>query len=73
MHAGHTSVGRVLDPAARLLALATACLLPAAIALYTGSERVAIVAGVLAITAYYIVVLRSEVATRFRRASGAPP
>jgi lipopolysaccharide exporter len=64
MRAGHSSIGRVLASAARLLALATVCLLPAAIALHTGSERVAIVAGVLAIAAYYVVVLRSTVASR---------
>jgi O-antigen/teichoic acid export membrane protein len=64
MLAGHSSIGRLLDPAARLVALATVCLLPAAIALHTGSERVAIIAGLLAIGAYYAVVLHSAVASR---------
>jgi lipopolysaccharide exporter len=77
MVAGHSSIGRLLDPAARLLVLATACLLPAAIALHAGSERVAMAAGVLAIAAYYVVVLRSALASRIlhmqvdSRASGA--
>ncbi len=73
MVAGHSSISRVLDPAARLLALATACLLPAAIALQTGSERVAIVAGVLAIGVYYIVVLRSAAASRILHLGVAAP
>ena len=64
MHAGHSSIGRVLGPAARLLGLAAACLLPCAIALQTGSKRVAIVAGVLGIAGYYLVVLRSTAASR---------
>jgi O-antigen/teichoic acid export membrane protein len=77
MRAGHSSIGRVLGSAARFLALAIACLLPATIALHTGRERVAIVAGVLAVAAYYIVILRSAVTLGFRqvngRASGARP
>jgi lipopolysaccharide exporter len=73
MHAGHSSVGRLLDPAARLLALATVCLLPAAIALHSGSERVAVAAGVLAIAAYYVVVLRSTLASRILHLRFAPP
>jgi lipopolysaccharide exporter len=64
MHAGHSSIGRVLGPAVRLLVLGTACLVPCAIALHTGSKRVAIVAGVLGIAAYYLVVLRSTAASR---------
>jgi hypothetical protein len=40
------------------------CLLPAAAALYTRNERLAIVAGALAIAAYYVVVLRSDAASR---------
>jgi hypothetical protein len=39
-------------------------LLPAAAALYAGHERLAIAAGALAIAAYYVVVLRSEAASR---------
>jgi hypothetical protein len=40
------------------------CLLPAAAALYARNERLAIVAGALAIAAYYVVVLRSAAASR---------
>jgi hypothetical protein len=64
MHAGHSSIGHLLDPAARLVALAAACFLPAAAALFTGSPRLAIVAGALAIAAYYLIVLRSAAAAR---------
>ena len=64
MLAGHSSIIRVLNPAARLLLLASACFLPAATALYIGRERVAIIAGALAIAGYYLVVLRSTAASR---------
>jgi O-antigen/teichoic acid export membrane protein len=79
MAAGHSSVSRLLDPAARLLVLAAACLLPAGLALYAGSERLAIVAGVVAVAAYYTVVARSASAPRFLHvgadsgAAGASP
>jgi hypothetical protein len=79
MRAGHSSIGRLLGPAARLVALATACLFPAAIALRAHSEWLAIVAGALAIAAYYVVVLRSAAASRLLglpgdvRVSGASP
>jgi O-antigen/teichoic acid export membrane protein len=79
MHAGHSSIGRLVDPAARLVALASVCLLPAAAALYSRNERLAIVAGALAIAAYYVVVLRSAAASRLlhlgtaARASSASP
>lgn len=77
MFAGYSSIGRLLEPAARLLALATACLLPAAIALHRGSPRTAIAAGVIAVAGYYIVVLRSAGTWGFRpvdaRGPGAPP
>jgi lipopolysaccharide exporter len=73
MRAGHSSISRVLASAARLLGLATMCLLPAIVALHSGSERVAIVAGVLAIAAYYIVVLRSAVASRIFHLGGDVP
>jgi O-antigen/teichoic acid export membrane protein len=79
MRAGHSSIGRLLEPATRLVALAAACLLPAAVALRAGHERLAILAGALAIAAYYIVVLRSDTASRILHphleapASGAPP
>jgi lipopolysaccharide exporter len=77
MLAGHSSIGRLLDPATRLLVLATACLLPAGIALRAGSIWLALGAGLLAIAAYYAVVLRTALASRFLhlhldvRASGA--
>ena len=70
--AGHSSVGRLLDPAARLLALAAACLLPVALALYAGSERVALVAGVLAAVAYYAILARSAAGPRFLHLSADP-
>jgi O-antigen/teichoic acid export membrane protein len=79
MRAGHSSIGRLVDPAARLVALMTVCLLPAAAALYAGRERLAIVAGALAIAAYCVVVFRSDAASRIlhlrvdARASGAAP
>jgi O-antigen/teichoic acid export membrane protein len=64
MRAAHSSIGRLVDPAVRLVVLAGACLLPAAAALYTRNGRLAIVAGALAIAAYYVVVLRSAAASR---------
>lgn len=64
MVAGHSSLGRLLDPAARLLVLATACLLPAAIALHSGSERLALLAGALGLAVYYSIVMRSALASR---------
>jgi lipopolysaccharide exporter len=79
LHAGHSSMVRLLRPAARLIALAVAGLLPVALALRAGTERLAIVAGALAIVAYYVVVLRSASASRILglppnpRGSGASP
>jgi lipopolysaccharide exporter len=79
MRAGHSSIGRLLGPAARLTALAAVCLIPAAIALRARSERLAIVAGVLAIIAYYVLVLRVGSASRIlglaadARVPGASP
>jgi lipopolysaccharide exporter len=64
MHAGHSSIGRLLGTATRLTALIAACYLPAAIALHAGHERLAALAGLLAIAAYYTVVLRSPMAAR---------
>lgn len=72
LHAGHSSIVRLLDPAARLLALAAVCLLPAAAALYGGSGRLAIVAAGLALPAYYVVVLRSATAARLFRPGPGP-
>jgi hypothetical protein len=79
MRAGYSSIVRLLGPAARLIALAAVCLLPAAIALRAHSERVALVAGILAMIAYYGVVLRSASAAQVlglraeARVSGASP
>ena len=71
MHAGHSSIGRLLGPAARLTALVVVCLLPAALALRAGREAVAALAGLLAIAAYYTVVLRSTLAAGILRPRGA--
>ena len=77
--AGHSSIGRLLDPVVRLLVLATGCLFPAALALHLGHDRLAIVAGLLALAAYYAVVARSAIGSRILhlrvdpRASGAAP
>jgi lipopolysaccharide exporter len=62
--AGHSSAGRLLGPAVRLVAVAAACLLPAALLLRAGSERVALAAGALAILAYYTIVARSALSPR---------
>lgn len=67
MQAAHGSIGRLVDPAARLLALTAACFLPAVVALYAGRDRFAMVAGIMAIAAYYAVVLRSAAASRILR------
>jgi O-antigen/teichoic acid export membrane protein len=72
MHAGHSSIVHLLDPVARLVALAAALLLPAAAALYVGSARLAILAGALAIAGYYVVVLRSAAAARLLHLGAAP-
>jgi hypothetical protein len=64
LHAGHSSILHLALPAGRLLALATALLLPAAAALYTGHQRLGILACALAIAGYYAVVLRTEAASR---------
>jgi O-antigen/teichoic acid export membrane protein len=58
LHAGHTTVIRLLGPAARLLALAAACLLPAALALRLHRPLVALLLAIPAIAAYYLLVLR---------------
>jgi lipopolysaccharide exporter len=73
MRAGHSSIGRLLDPAARLVALAAGCLLlPVALALRTGTDRLAIVAGLLAIAVYYVVVVRSAAAARILHLRAEP-
>ena len=58
LRAGHSSVTRLLGPAARLLALAAACMLPAALALRIDRPLVALLAGLPAIALYYLLVLR---------------
>ena len=71
MHAGHSSIGRVLNPAARLVVLAMGSLLPAALALHAGRERLALAAGAVAVVAYYLLVLRSTTASRILLGSDA--
>jgi lipopolysaccharide exporter len=73
LQAGHSSIGRLLEPAARLTALAAVCLLPAAAAEYAGNERLAIGVGVLAIITYYAIVLRSATASRLFGLHADPP
>jgi O-antigen/teichoic acid export membrane protein len=64
LHAGHSSILHLALPARRLVALSTARPLPAAAALYTGHQRLGILACALAIAGYYAVVLRTEAASR---------
>jgi len=64
LHAGHSSILHLAVPAVRLVALAAGLLLPAAAALYTGHQRLGILACGLAIAGYYAVVLRTEAASR---------
>jgi O-antigen/teichoic acid export membrane protein len=64
LHAGHSSILHLALPAGRLVALAAALLLPGAAALYTGHERLGIVACGLAVAGYYAVVIRTEAASR---------
>jgi O-antigen/teichoic acid export membrane protein len=64
LHAGHTSVRRMLGPASRLLALAAVCLAPVAIALRAGNGRAAVAVGALVIGGYYLLVYRSVHAAR---------
>ena len=62
----------MLDPAARLVVLAMGALLPAALALHTGRERLALAAGAVAVAAYYLVVLRSTTASRLLLGTDTP-
>jgi O-antigen/teichoic acid export membrane protein len=62
LHAGHSSVGRLIGPAARLVALTAACLLPVALALYAGTPRAAVALAVLGIGVYYLLAVRSPFA-----------
>jgi lipopolysaccharide exporter len=78
MQAGHSSIGRLVGPAARLAVLALAGLSPAALALRAGHEWLAIAAGVVAVIGYYLVVLRSTKGSALllgqdARAAGAGP
>lgn len=61
LRAGHSSIGRLVGPAAGFLGLAAAGLVPAAIALHFGRAGVAVAAGLLATAAYYVVVVRSAI------------
>ncbi|HEX2248941.1 MAG TPA: oligosaccharide flippase family protein [Gemmatimonadales bacterium] len=70
MRAGFSSIGRVLSPAARLLALAALCLLPAGMALYLESGPGAIVAGGVGVATYYIVVYRAITSGKLFAAAG---
>ena len=73
LHAGHSSLARLAGPAGRLLALTLVCLLPAAVALHAGHGRGALVLMVLAIGAYYFVVLRSAAASRILYSTPGTP
>jgi hypothetical protein len=64
MHAAHSSVRGLVSPAIRLLALVVSCLLPAAVALHSGRERLALAAGAGAIAVYYLILLRSNAGSR---------
>lgn len=63
MLAGHSSIRQLLSPAARLLALAAACLLPGALLLQRGSASLGLLLGAAGVAVYYVVVLRSEAAS----------
>jgi lipopolysaccharide exporter len=63
MRAGHSSIGRLVDPIARLVALAAACLLPGVLLLHAGSGVLGLIAGAAGMAAYYVVVLRSDAAS----------
>lgn len=79
LRAGHSSIGRLIGPAAGFLGLAAAGLVPAVIALHFGRGAVAVAAGVLAAAAYYVVVFRSAIGGHLlhlradARASGGAP
>jgi len=62
--AGHSSAGRILGPALRLVALALGCLLPAALFFHAGNQRMALAAAALSLLAYYAIVARSTLALR---------
>jgi O-antigen/teichoic acid export membrane protein len=59
LHAGHSSVSRLIAPAARLVALMAGCLLPVALALYAGTPRAAVALAVLGVGVYYLLAARS--------------
>jgi lipopolysaccharide exporter len=60
MLAGHSSAARLVQPAVRVVFLAAASLVPAAVALYAGSEQLGLVAAALGVPAYYAMVARSS-------------
>jgi lipopolysaccharide exporter len=71
MRAGHSSIGRLIAPAAALVVLALGALLPSAVALHAGRDRLAIAAAVIAIGVYYAVLLRWSAASRLLMGSDA--
>ncbi len=71
MRAGHSSIGRLIAPAAALVVLALGALLPAAVALHAGRDRLAIAAAVIAIGVYYVVILRWGATSRLLMGSDA--
>jgi lipopolysaccharide exporter len=73
MRAGFSSLGRVLRPAARLLALALLCLLPAGMSLYLGSTTGAMAACVVGLLIYYTIVYRGMNSGRLFVAAGVSP
>jgi len=62
--AGHSSAGRLLAPALKLVGLAAACLLPATLLFHAGNQRAALAAAALSSLAYYAIVARSTLALR---------
>jgi lipopolysaccharide exporter len=73
MRAGFSSIGRVLRPAVRLLALAILCLLPAGMSLSLGSITGAMAASAVGLVTYYAVVYRSMTSGRLFVAAGVSP
>jgi lipopolysaccharide exporter len=73
MRAGFSSIIQVLSPAARLVALAAVCLLPAGLALYLGSAPAAMAACALGLIAYYTIVYRAITSGRLFMAAAVSP
>ena len=63
LHAGHSSIARLVGPAVRLLTLVAACLLPGVLTFQAGNPRLALLAGLAGVAAYYAIVLRSDAAS----------